>query len=126
MLLFVIKMQEEELQKYREQLHSENLFDDVLWAAEDILLDETTLQNYIKISRTTGTLKEAYSISLFGTPIYSDTQTSDEFVYECLKYRFDPNNCWEVLKMLIVREEAELEVRSFFDSQNLDYEVVIL
>ena len=126
MLFFIIKMQKEELDKYKKDLCSEGLVDDVLWAAEDLLLDETTLENYIKVARSMGTLEEHFSITFFGSPVFYTSCTSDDFVLSCLKQRFDPDKEYEVLKVLSVREDAEAEVKDFLNEKEIIYEVIVL
>lgn len=126
MILFIVKMQERELENFKNQMDPSALRDDIRWAAEDILLDETTLQNYIKAARTMNILEESYTITFFGSPLYTSSLVSDDVVIDSLRHQFDPNNEWDILKFLTVRPEAEPDVRNFFDKQEIDYDVVVL
>lgn len=128
--VLIVKVKKEVYERFKKNVDLDSLQDDVLWAAQDMLIDETSIDNYIQAVSELDcfTAKVIFNVDLLPT-IVKDQPTTPENIKaatEALKEEYNPKNEWDDIKFLNVRHDAEWEVTQYLRDNGFSVDILFL
>lgn len=126
--ILVVKIKKDVYDKFVNSVNLDDYQDDILWAAQDLLMDETSLPNYIRANAELGGLSIKLICSLAGFPFIKKTEEINEEVLnkitKIFEEEYNPQKKWDDIKFLHVRRDAEWEVLTFLQENGFSVDIV--
>ena len=126
--ILVVKIKKDVYDKFVNSAKLDDYKDDILWAAQDLLMDETSLPNYIRANAELGGLSIRLICSLAGFPFIKKTEEINEEVLnkitKIFEEEYNPQKKWDDIKFLHVRRDAEWEVLTFLQENGFSVDIV--